>query len=459
MVHSENGSRAVTEGEVSPSGGVDHVPPADVPSRLRRLERTAGRWVADRAELFDPHACERREEYRIRLKSFGELSIYLLLDDQLPVESVVDTRALRALVAAGVEDERYHRRFRRNPARIREYGYPPIFARLSGELDDRAVWRALGDALNDDHVWARERQPYALLDVWHIAKLYGHDPPYDAGTILRTSCLDGGLHPIRAELADVYPLTHDIMFAHGLGMSGFGFPADPVATDTSTLHECLILRFLAARLYDPLLELLLTGVLQRAVRPELVGLCLSRLTDVAESNGHVPDHTVDDESLDTISRTNAEALDHLDERAVDWGSQYHVNLVAGFFALCARAEWPALTDGRESWERPAYDPETLLGLGSAIDRLAGYELRSGAEKLRAVAGTAAVEAYPEVFDVAVSFLRDQRRDDGQFGYWSEEAALFETIGLGDRLFERRFVRPTSRACADALAAIDENEPG
>ncbi|WP_251328861.1 DUF6895 family protein [Haloplanus pelagicus] len=435
-------------------GPIGRVGPSNVPAELRRLERIAGRWIDDRADLFDPHGWERQDEYQTRLKAFSELSIYLMLGDQLPVEPSADRTDGHELVVERVHDRSYREAIRRNPAEIRVYGYPPIYVDLAGELRDPAVRDALGDVLGGDAAWARERQPYALLDVWHMATLCGIEPPYDRDTILRTSSLVGGVHPIRAELEDVYPLTHDIMFARGFGLEGFGFATDPLPYDVRCAHVGLALRYLAAELYDPLLEVLLTGVLQHQLPPDLVGVCLQRLVEVAESHGHVPDHSGDDPRLDTISDANTETLAHLGDRAVDWGSQYHVNLVAGFCALGVRAEWPALREAFE-WRTCTYDPETLLGLGEALDHLAKYELESGARRLRDVAGTDAAAAYPQVFEAAVTFLREQRRADGSFGYWPEERLVLGRAGVDADQFDRQFLATTTEACADALDAIDD----
>lgn len=434
---------------------VEHVPPSAVPTELERLERICGGWVNDRADQFEIHECETHDEHRVRRKAFTEMSIYLFLGDQLPVSPVAERSALRSVLVEQVNDPLYRQALQRNPLTLRAHGYPPIVARAAGELRDDATWRALGDLLEQDFVWAKERQPFATLDLWHMATLYGTDPLYDAETILQTSCLDRELHPVWAELKHIYPMTHNVMFYRGFGLDQFGFPSEPAPYDVGRSHVGLSLRFLAERKYDALAELLLSGVLQRQIPPDLVGLCLSRLVAVAESNGYVPDYTVDDDQVTTFNQENVEILDHLDDRAVDWGVQYHANVVAGYTALCVRAEWPALLEAWADRDPPDYDPADLLTLGDAFAKLASYDLKAGARALRAVAGTDAAAAYPAAFEAAVSFLRDQRRDDGQYGYWAEEQMEFERLGHDPAQFEERLISPSSEVCRRALEAIED----
>lgn len=446
---------AAEGGSESGIDSVEYVLPSDVPALLVRLEMVSGGWLNERADLFDLHGAKTHDEYRVRRKAFTELSVYLLLGDHLPVKPVADRRNARAVVIEEVNDRLYRQALKRNPLDVRSYGYPPIFAELAGELHDEETWTALGEILNREFVWAQEQQPFALLDIWHLAKLYGAEPLYDMEEILRTSAIDSQLHPIWSDLGHIYPMTHDIMFYRGFGMDQFGFPAGPASYDVRLPHVGFVLRFLADKKYDALLELLLTGVLQRQIPPDLVGICLGHLVSVAEDGGRIPDYTVDDETVSTFNQENVEILDHLDERAIGWGAHYHANIVACYTALCVRAEWPELLDAIEEWRPPNYDPNDLLTLGEALVKLADYDLKGGARKLEAVAGTEAAEAYSAVFEMAVSYLRDQRRTDGEFGHWAEEQMTYEAMGYDAALFEDEFVEPSTKTCAAALETIED----
>jgi hypothetical protein len=55
----------------------------------------------------------------------------------------------------------------------------------------------------------------------------------------------------------------------------------------------------------------------------------------------------------------------------------------------------------------------------------------------------------------VTFLRDQRRADGTFGYWPEKRLLLGRAGVDADQFDRRFVATTTEVCAAALAAVDD----
>lgn len=436
-----------------------------IPSQLQELENICGDWINERTHFFDLFGYKKFKEYEVRLKAFNELSVYLLLADQLPLESIADNQNLQDLVIERANSELYYQTLQRNPINVRKYGYPIFYTKFSGHLENDNEWETLGKILKSEYVWAKDRLPYAMLDIWHMTKLYGINPLYDWQSILDPSSLVKEIHPIRSELRDIYPLTHNILFLRGFGMKKFGFLERPAPYDVKTSHIGLILRFLADGKYDPLIELLVSGILQRQIPPDLVSICLDKLIDVAKHKGFIPDNSLNDDTVNTISQANAEVLEHLGDRAIEWGTHYHVNLVTVFFTLTARGEWHDYVGQFDKLDPPDYEPEDLIQFGEAINNLAKYDLNTGAKKLEAISNTNIINAFPEVFKTATKFLAQQQRRDGGFGYWAEEKQMFRLLGYDSDLFERKFDIPTSKICTEALKKIgnilkqDTNIPG
>lgn len=425
----------------------------EIPAAFERLEDMCGRWINDRSELFALFDVETLGEYHVRRKAFNELSLYLLVREALSARPVAPVGDVRTEVLQGTNDRRFHHAIMRNPVYVRWYGYPVLYTEEVGRLADRTTYDTIRDFLCREYVWGKDRIPSGTIELWHLAKSFRVTPPYEAEEILRTSCLTHELHPVLADLEDVYSLTHDLMFYHGFGMEGAGSPGGSSPYDVGRSLRALLLRFLADEKYDAVGELLLTGILQRQVPADLVGLCLHRLLEVVETNGYVPDYSVMHSDGGQINRRNAAELAHRGDRAVHWATQYHANIVVGIAALAGRTAWDGARAVPVGSERPEYDPANLLTLGSALAAFAEYNLRAGARSLQAVAGTDAVRAYPEIFELAVAFLDAQRRSDGSFGYWVDEQIEFASRGFDPETFDSCLVEPVTNACESALESI------
>lgn len=428
----------------------------DARRAVEDIESLTDEWAEGYASQFDPRDWESKDAHELRRKACSEAAMYLLQAHNAPGASV-DAPKLHEVVVDAANDPLMYELLHREPMSVRSYGYTILYARDRGELSDPAVWDALGDKLGAASLRGVDRYPFETLDLWHMNRIYGREAVFDPDDVFRLSGLRFPTDFFHVDLEDIYPLTHHLMFHRGMGMAGYGFPDEPVPFDLETELCGLIFRFLGEDNYDATLELVLGGALHRQVPPDLVTAVLEVIRDVAEEEGKVPDYTIDDDSVDTISGEVDDVMGDLGEEAVDWGEHYHVNLVAGYTVRTVRAAWPELVAAYDDEHRPSYDRDQLAAFSDMVSAFANYDLKEGADRLVEVADRPIAEAFPDVFDEAVAFLEDQRRSDGTFGYWAKEKLKFAAMGYDEDQFEPELVEPVSETCDRALRAVERGD--
>ncbi|MFC7081362.1 DUF6895 family protein [Halorussus caseinilyticus] len=424
------------------------VPDRDVPAMARRLEATTTSWVEGHADRFDPFRWEDKREQNLRRKAFGEAGLYLLHAHELGGGD--DLQSLSSVVADHANDERYFRLLQRRPTMVRKFAYPALYADRSGNLRDDRLSGRLTELLNDEAVWAKQRTSFERFDLWHVAKLSGVEPPFSTDGLLAGSPLAHRPDPFRATAKDVNGLVHELMFWRNLGMdaAGASFPDEPApGGDLREVLTLLLFRYVAEQNYDVGLEVVMSAVLQRTVAPDLVRTFVGHALSRAEELGYLPKS---ESSLDSDPR-----FERFSASASEWATHYHANLVAGFASRVLCDHWDEFVAESAPAENHDYDHEDLLKMGRMVEALMDYDLQSGARRLRDLAGTSVAAAYPEAFDAAVRFLRNQRRPDGTFGYWTDVRSKYVSLtGDGER-FDEEIVESTTEACSAALAEIDQ----
>lgn len=433
----------------------------ELTEQVRGIERDANQYLNDHAEKFDPFRWgENIDERELRRKAFVEAGMTMLQAHGVDVGEANPAPALRQQLVEKVNDPRYHRLLRRKPLMVRLYGYPVVWADRTGNLDDPATSEAMSEILRREETWGKERVPFTTLDLWLIATLQGVDCPYDPHDILEFSCLENRPNIFRLDTQEMNPFTHDIMIygGFGTGLVEDG-PELPAPYDVGLPLRLGILRSLAEANYDIGLEFVVCGIMQRQVPVDLVRVWVSDLIEVVDRHGFVPRvlADVEDEPYPELSANPLDKkLGYLSQEELDWLIHNHANTVGAFVARWIQHDWEDFCSATESAGLAVgrYEVGDLYKLGEVIKSLSDYDLQQAARQLQALSGSPVTEAYPAVFDAIVSFLRDQRRSDGTFGYTPDERTRFRSQGLDDEMFERRIVEPTTEACERALEELD-----
>lgn len=438
-----------------------------VPERVHEFATAVDDWINDHARYVDPFDWADTDERYWRKKMFLESAGYLLnvrgtgADEPLP--------AIHDVVIERTNDRRFAHKMLRSPRDLHHYAVPALYARYVDELD-RDTASALERTADLGAFRLAERLPMRRLEFWalsrYLSSLFdGEYEWYDPERVLESSILNNQPNVARSTISDAYCFTHDVLFYNNyLGVCDEVFPDDPAPYDVTVLVRGLILRYMAADNCDIVSELLLSGVMQRQISRDLVRLVVSWLLEKAESNGYVPGPEVSEDevmrrmSLDTPDVDDFGGRWDYDSREeAVWGKNYHTNIVAGTTAHFLHRDWEHIeTRGGEYSIADETFRRDVFRLGEMLNSLGEYNLERGAEQMTALADSPVRSEFPVVFDQAVEFLANQRTNDGEFGYWSDEEVLYTNAGNTPQSFRSELVAPVSEACREALDAVDAN---
>lgn len=426
---------------------------------LDDLVANADAWLDDHAEQFDPLVWSDAEIRFLRRKAFAEAGMYL---QRAAYSETAPSDRLRSLVLDHVNEAEYRHLLARSPQQVAMFGYPVAYADDQGALAE-ATAEAFERTVSRPDLWASEVLPFRKLDLLHLCRLYGQEPPVDASLedAVGSTCAVNQINPATVSMEDTYGLTHVLMYYQNFGSGHERFPDEPIPYRyPATLHG-LLLRYMAADNCDLVGELLLCGALEKRLPRGLARFALAWYLDHVSAEGYVP-HPGDslpigarrgdigDGSLDLD-------MGSWDDESEAWAKHYHPTLIGATLGRVLLDRWSEIdalaTDRSLDYEAEAAN---LLTLGRAFDLFADYQLEDGAELIRELGGTATAEVYADVVDLAVQFLEWQRRPDDRFGFWTDEKTLFVAAG-DDRdadQFRADLVDPLSALCEDAIAGAE-----
>lgn len=398
---------------------------------LDDIEPQLHSWLdanSDRFDSFTLRTDEKTEYYR---KAFCEAGLYLYVLDSIgdrPAESAVPT--MRETILEQVNDPKFSALVRREPRHFLMYAYPVVYTEKVDELTP-ANADAIRDVLGDRTVWGFERTPHRMLDMWFFCHLYGRECDFDFESIVELSCLTHPPDPVTATIQDAYALTHNLLYYRKFGIEA---PSTPTRFDLDDVILGLLLRFLYEDNADIVLELLIGGVFEESLSPAVVNTIVDWMDTKVHPTGFVPGP--DQSSSDGTS----------DPAVQEWEQNYHTTLVAGMAVLIVRNHWRS----ENSRTEPISD---LLKLGEIISLFSEYQLEEGAKQLLEISESPIVRRYPDMIDMIVGYLRRQKTDEGTYGYWTDEALLYESFGDSPERFQE-LVDETSEVCAEAIQELD-----
>lgn len=416
------------------------------------IHLTARQWLESRVDKFDPLSHESGASKQLRRKAFAEAALVVYTADRL--ETVTPVEGLEELLISRCNDRQFYQLLLRNPGEVRLYGPALAYVHSIGELDSGAV-EALQTTLKRDAAWAKERKPYELLDMVHLCRLAGVEGNVsDMEQIIQFGAQCNPPELIDSKLETVYGLTHNVIFWHHFGFPHPEFPAEPAPHDADSSYRGLITRFLAAENYDILLELVLCGVLQRAISPTTVTAVFRSLQETTEELGYVPGPEIDGDGL--VSAGLADSIDTQESTEVDthWKQNYHTNILAFVVTRIIQAQWEEFVEETTA-ERYECTTEEITALGTVLESLAAYDLKAGAQRLTEIGDADICEQFPDVVSDIVTYLRQQRVSDGDYGYWTDERLLFEQNEDYSGSFTEQLVEPISESCETAIETVKE----
>lgn len=417
--------------------GTDNSASGNIESASDDIEPRLHSWLdanSDRFDSFTLRADKKTEYYR---KAFCEAGLYLYVLDSIgdrPAESAVPT--MRETILEQVNDPKFSALVRREPRYFLMYAYPIVYTEKVDELTPENA-DAIRDVLDDRAVWGFERTPHRMLDMWFFCQLYGHECDFDLESIVELSCLTHPPDLVTATIQDAYALTHNLFYYHKFGMED---SITPTRFDLDDVILGLLLRFLYEDNADIVLELLIGGVFEESLSPAVVNTIVDWMNTKVHPSGFVPgpDQSSSDETSDPAVQ--------------EWEQNYHTTLVAGMAVLILKNHWHS-ENSRTEQEKNAEPISDLLTLGEIISLFSDYQLEEGAKRLLEISGSHLVRRYPDIINMIVGYLRRQKMDDGTFGYWTDEALLYESFGNNPEKFQE-LVDETSQICAEAIQELD-----
>lgn len=406
-------------------------------------------WLAANETLFDPLNWTDTDAIEYRRKAFSELSLYTYVADYYTPAAPEE---LSAFVREQASDPAYVDLLRRDPTQLLRYA-PALTSvhRITGgdETLREAVVEAVQHPVTLGTEWVENRQ----LDVSRLAALVDSEPPFDPTTAIDRSAVADEATLITGSEKDAYAFTHVILFCTDFATEQVPL-GDLSGYDLQTAIDGYICRFLVEGHTDLVVELAMCGVITGAITPAVLDWATEWLYEETVEVGHTPGpkSTV---VVPTLSGATPDDTDPEDiepeemDLPGEWVEDYHTSLVAGMFGRVL-----SHCHDRVPELGTTVDDETLVALGAAMDALSDYKLQEGAESIVQLADNEPPSALEPVVRRIEVFLRSQRRDDGEFGYWTDERRKFTLAGHGTDAFEAGPLSRTTAACEEALAVVE-----
>lgn len=404
-------------------------------SDIEKIIFATSNKVSGYTDKFHPFKWSDPSEKDSRRKAFAEGMIYLYVSKKIggsPTGEMVSS------LRSAVKEQRYKELLQRYPSKIRLYGAPGACASALGWTDERTD-ELLREYFDHPAVINKERVPMRELDLVQLRHMSGLGPHLDVDQLLQRTLINNPPHLIYCNIHDAYVLTHDLLYCCDLGV-------EPRLVDDDTSYglaqtiDGLILRFAAEGHTDIVAELVTVGMLVDEISPPTVEFVVEWFSNLVEEHGHVPGPMSKDGVF--LTQSGRVTNNSSDTGQAEWKRHYHTNIVAN---LAGRT----IAESGRPHSRDV--PRNLLEkIGTVLASLADYRIKDGASVLNEIQTEEVSPYYEGIVDACISFIQNQKRRDGMYGYWPDERNKFQEVAGPDASFETAMMEDVSRACKSVL---------
>lgn len=387
---------------------------ASMDARVSRAISDIDQWLGDNCWVANPQSWTSRQHAIMKRKSFAEVALYVYIANQLGESCDMRLYDMISHVVLGSDD--YVSLLFRSPGKILLYGTPFVALKVSGDLPES--YRAkIANLVTSRNVLGTERLPHRQLDLWHFTKALGLPAPFDGLAASKFGLLGFPPNPILCDSRDSYGLTHNIFYITNFGVVNEFFPQ--YETDKKDeLVRCL--NGLSAKvLFEGNVDLLLE-----------LAICLLIMT-----GRHTPisrliiDHALECFEKEKIlnSPDNSDVAEIAQEAPEEshWFRSYHTMSVAAIAFRIFRIT-AAGSANFDSFEQ-CVPKDDMLVVGRAMLNLMQYKLLDAASAVHTLNNN----LHPDLShleDEILSYIIDQQRSNGSYGYFSDEVRMWGQLG-------------------------------
>jgi hypothetical protein len=415
--------------------------PNETASYLSDMTYKADSWILSNAQYFSPidDWIDKKDRY-LRRKSFAELAIYLYVADHLGDHHVCSH--FDPIMSEFVNSHEFISLIKRHSKQLLLYGAAVNYVKSKGLLSKEAN-DAVVSVLRRKAVWAVERVPHRMLDLWNFLLVFGWDgSTIEIPSILKNSCIHFQPDVIESTLHEAYAFTHILLFYYNFGISHEDFPCELLPNDIEDVITGLVLRYCAEDNFDVVLELIYVAAMHRQLPKWLLKFALSSLCSKIEG-------------IDIVKgpkNPNQDEFKGREANYIEWAENYHTVLVSASTFRCLAINWNNIDErvNNKIDNLTQNECASLYKCGCSFASLADYELPLGAYQTK----LALQENNPlsnKFLVLSQEFLKYQRNPDGSYGYWADEELLYCRAGGDKQEFHREIVSPVSTLCDEAVA--------
>lgn len=418
---------------------------------LSEIGRVAGQYVTEHLHEFDPIKWQTHEKSELRRKSFTELGMYQYVLE----ETGNGNPEIREYIVEQVNGCRYQELLLRYPGLFRQNALPAILMGPAGELSSTTE-QIVDEAIRDPRLWGKERRPHQLIDLLVQCRHWGYDEhSHRLESVLKASNLVHQPPVIPTGTTEYYRLTHNIMLPTNFGLNHPELLDAPLPYDIESIVTGAVLKYMARKNADVVLELLIVGAIQQQLPDRLLRYAVRWIYEEQTTETHINGPRIDDSEIDNASKGSRATIDEWGPETQHWAKHYHTNLVAGITANVLKTKLD-LSDYHMDASLSSSESRDFLALGQALNELESYDLAAAAETLSSICEET-FRQFPDLSRKILAFLEAQRTGDS-FGYWVDERRLYEQSIGDDSDFEAELVEPISERCRETMAEISAYIP-